>query len=123
MRRIARRQESDFLQAQGLLQLEGGTQMRVMNRVEGAAEDAHGIHGATLPETLDACKAPARPAANPVTAVLASPGASPLRILSVLLACTSNRSNGILPRRDSARGEGLLARFQRLPGMFERRRP
>ncbi len=68
MRRIAGRQEADFLQPQRLLQLERRTQVRVVNRIEGSAENAHGVHRGTLPESSVACKAPAMPAARPVSA-------------------------------------------------------
>ena len=35
-----------------LLQFEGRAQVAVMDRVEGPAEDTHGIHGDTLPESM-----------------------------------------------------------------------
>ena len=83
VRRIARRQETNFLQTQRLLQLESRPQVRVVNGIESAAEYAHGIHADTLLESADACKAPAMAAANPVSAVHASPPVNPLITRSV----------------------------------------
>ena len=51
VRRIAGGQEADFLEAQRLLQLERRAQVRVVNRIERAAENAHRVHGVTLPES------------------------------------------------------------------------
>src|ERR1035441_3980348 len=51
VRRVARGQKPYFLQAQCLLQLERGAQVRVMDGIEGPAEDAHRIHEATLPDS------------------------------------------------------------------------
>ena len=44
--------KADLVQAQGLQQFEGRTQMAVMDRVEGPAEDTHRIHEDTLPESM-----------------------------------------------------------------------
>src|SRR5882757_8683531 len=83
VRWIAGGQEAYFLQPQRLLQLERRTQVCVVNRIEGSAKNAHGVHLGTLPESSVACKAPAIPAARPVTAVHASPPARPLMTRSV----------------------------------------
>src|SRR5579863_4485441 len=122
VRWIAGRKKANLLEPQGLLQFEGGAQMCVVNRVEGAAEDAHGIHVGTLPDSVLACKAPARPPARPVSALHASPGASPLMTRSVWPAWMSNRDRGSVLSRDSARGVGVAARFQPLPRSAERSR-
>ena len=44
MRRIAGGEEADFLQAQRLQQFECGAQVAVVDGIEGAAEDTHGVH-------------------------------------------------------------------------------
>ena len=73
VRRIAGGQEADLLQTQRLLQLERGAQVRVVDRIEGAAEYPHRIHRGTLPESGCACKAPASSAVSAVIADHASP--------------------------------------------------
>src|ERR1700722_16408007 len=122
VRRIAGREKPNFLQSQRLLQFECGAQMRVVNGIEGSTENAHRVHGATLPDSGVACKAPARAPVSPVTALHASPIASPLMTLSVWLACKSRRANGSFLSLDSAFAEGAAARFQPLPRGAERSR-
>src|SRR6267142_2227891 len=104
---VAGREKPYFLQSQRLLQLECSAQVCVVNRIEGSAENTHGVHTGTLPETVVACKAPARPPVREVSALHASPVASPLITRSVWLACMSRRPSGSVLSRDSARGEGV----------------
>src|SRR5882757_1583054 len=122
VRWIAGRKKPYFLQSQRLLQLECGAQMRVVNRIEGSAENTHGVHTGTLPESGVACKAPARPPVREVRALHASPIANPLITRSVWLACMRRRPSGSVLSRDNARAEGVAARFQALPRTGERSR-
>src|SRR3984957_11282186 len=122
VRRIARREKTNLLQAQCLLQFKGGAQVRIVNRIEGSAEYAHRVHELTLPESGVACKAPAKAPVRPVSALQASPGDMPLMTRSVWLAWISKGASGSFFRRDRARGEGVAAKFQPLPRAAERRR-
>src|SRR6202453_2494841 len=109
MRRIARGQKANLLEPKRLLQLERRAQVRVMDRIEGAAEDSHRVHTATLPESRVACKAPAMPMVRAMIEDHGSPGMMPLIVRSVRAASCSSAASGILPRRLSARGEGFAA--------------
>ncbi len=51
VRRIAGREKADLLEAQRLLQFECGSQVRVVNRIERAAKNAHWVHWVTLPDS------------------------------------------------------------------------
>src|ERR1700679_3426619 len=107
VRRIARGQEANFLEAQRLLQLEGGAQVRVVDRIERAAEYSHRVHTATLPESRVACKAPAMPMVRETIEDHGSPGTMPLMVRSTRAASRSNAASCILSTRLSARGVGF----------------
>ena len=114
VRRIAGGEEADFLEPQRLHKLERRSQVAVVDGIEGAAENPHGVHRIPCLKRAAVAKRPPCAPVSPVRAVQASPAARPLKIGRCGRPGSGDRASGSWRSRARACGEGLLARFQPL---------